>query len=897
VTPLRVFAARFLAAFRGRRLDTRMDEEIAVHLALAIDDGIARGLSPDEARTAALRAFGGVAQTREAHRDVRRLPIVETVYQDVRYAIRGFRRTPMFTAVALVTLTLAIGVNTAIFSLLNGLLLRDASVRDPQTLVQIATTAPDTTYETGLTFAMFRDFEQRQTVFSSLVGWGWTVAKIASDRSAVTGVIASVSGNYFAELSGPPAAGRFLTSDDVNERTLEPNMAAVLSHAFWLREFGGDVNVIGRQVAVEGARFTVVGIAPPNFAGLLLTMQPDVVVPLTAYPLLAGSTPGSLARPSGSLWVRTTGRLKPGVSLAQARAAIDTMWTDLKAADVPRDFQPAPRHRFLATRVSVESAAKGVEPGLRQKFSQPLFVVFGIALLVATLACVNLASLMLARTAARSHEMGVRLALGAGRWRIAQQLLTEGLLLSSLGAVCGSVFAYWSGTLIVRVILEDYVVPVSLNIAPDWRVIIFLTALTLIVGMLFSLAPVWLAVSGRATDALRQTGRTVTSTGRAGHRLVGVQIALSLVLVMNAGLLMRSLQQLRAVPSGMHSEGVTIAYTWSGWSGYRGVDNDSYYPNVVARLRAVPGVRDAAVSMFKPAGGGVGEGERVAPAATLDEGIVAVGGGVSPGFFETLGMPLRAGRDFQWSDRSHTPGVVILSETLARRLFPSGDALGQHVRIGVTPQRRSLEVVGIIGDARMYDLKDSNLSAAYVAALQQPDPNAKCFVVRGTGVSREAMNAAIEPLGYEHINKIERLTYITDRVLLQDRLTAALAGFFGALALLLAAIGLYGLMAYAVAQRSREIGIRLALGAAPARVTTEIMREGLGITLAGVGVGFAAALASVQLVKSLLFGITPYDPLTSLGAPLILITVAAIACLLPALRASRVDPIVALRAD
>ena len=900
MTAIRAFAARLLAACRGRRLDARIDEEIATHLDLAVEDGIARGMTPDEARTAALRAFGGVTQTREAHREARRLPIVETVYHDVRYAIRGFRRTPMFTAIALVTLTLAIGVNTAIFSLLNGLLLRDASVRDPQTLVQIVTTAPDDTYETGLTFAMFRDFEQQHTVFSSVVGWGWTAANIASDRGTVTGVIASVSGNYFAELSGPPSAGRFLTSDDVNETTLEPNMVAVLSHAFWLRQFGGDLGAIGRQVAVEGARFTIVGIAPPTFSGLLLTMQPDIVVPLTAYPLLAGSTPGTLARPRGSFWVRTTGRLRPGASLAQARAAVDTMWTDLKAAEVPPDFQPAQRDRFLATRVSVQSAAKGVEPGLRHKFSQPLFVVFGIALLVVTLACVNLASLMLARTAARGHEMGVRLALGAGRGRIAQQLLTEGLLLSSLGAVCGSVFASWSGSLIVRVILEDYTVPVSLRVAPDWRVITFVATLTLIVGVLFSLAPIWLAVGGRAAAALRQTGRTITSTGRTGRRLVGVQIALSLILVMNAGLLVRSLQQLRAVPSGMRAEGVTVAYTWSGWSSYKGVDNDAYYPDVIAHLRAVPGVRSVAVSLFKPGGGGIGGGQRVAPSGAPDAvgaGIQSVGGAVSPGFFEALGMPIRGGRDFHWSDSSRAPRVTILSETLARRLFPNGDALGHRVRIGVAPQQQSLEIIGIVGDARMYDLKDANLSAAYVAALQQPDANAKCFVVRGTGVSGETMNAAIEALGYEHITKTETLTHITDRVLLQDRLTAVLAGFFGALALLLAAIGLYGLMSYTVAQRGRDIGIRLALGAAPARVTAEILWQGLGVALSGVVVGFAAALASVQLVKSLLFGITPYDPLTSLAAPLILMAVAAGACLFPALRASRVDPIVALRAD
>ncbi len=901
MTSLRAFFARLLSWPRAGRLDDRISEEIQTHLELAVDDNIARGMAPDAARTAALRAFGGVTQTREAHRAARRFALIEAVYQDVRHAIRGYRRTPVFAGVALVTLTLAIGVNTAIFSLLNALVLRDVPVRDPQTLVQIATIAPDTSYESGLTFSMFRDLEQRQQVFSSVLGWLSTaVFEITSDHGATRGIVSVASGNYYSELSARPFAGRFLMPTDVDETTLQPNMVAVLSYPFWLHHLGGDRNAIGREVTVEGHRFTIVGIAPEHFTGLLLTMQADVVVPMTAYPLLYQSAPSTLSQPRGSFWVRTTGRLKPGVTLTQARAALDTLWPDLKAANVPPDFGPAQRQRFLATRLSVQSAANGVEPRLRQTFTQPLIVIFGIALLIALLACVNLASLMLARSAARNHEMGVRLALGAGRWRLAQQLLTEGVLISSLGAICGSVCAYWSSSLIVRTIFQDYTVPASLNIAPDGRVIAFIAALTLLVGIAFSMTPAWQAANGRANDALRQNSRTFTTTGAVGRTLVGVQVALSVVLVMSAGLLVRSLQQVRAVPSGMRPEGVTVAYSSATTGGYEGIDNDTYYPSVVARLKSVAGVRSVAISLFKPAGGGGGGGERVARASTsaaIDDGIAAVFGAVSPGFFETLGIPFRAGRDFQWGDHSHASGVAILSSTLAHRLFPSGEALGQRIRIGVTPRRQSLQVVGIVADARMYDLKDSNLSAAYVAALQQPDPDGKCFVVRGTSVSQDVLNAVVAGVGYEHITKAETLSYITDRVLLQERLTATLAGFFGTLALLLAASGLYGLMSYAVAQRSREIGIRLALGAAPTRMITGILRDGLTITLAGIVVGLAAALGVVRLMTSLLFGITPHDPMTMFIAPASLVAVAIAACVFPALRAARIDPITALRAD
>jgi predicted permease len=901
MTALRALLGRLLSAFSSRRLDARIDEEIETHLALAIEDGVARGLTRAEARTSALRALGGVTQTREAHRDVRRLPLVETVYQDVRYAIHGYRRTPVFAGVALVTLTLAIGVNTALFSLLNGLVLREAAVRDPQTLVQVATVAPDSSYEAGLTFAMFRELGRRQPVFSSVVGWAWTVLSIVPDNgAAATGVVVAASDNYYSELSGPPFAGRFLTAEDVSESALQPNLVAVVSHAFWQRQFGGDPGAIGRHVTIEGAAFTVVGVAPPAFTGLLLTMQPDVMVPLTAFPLLNGSASSTLARPRGSFWVRTTGRLRPGVSLAQARTALDTMWPALKETSVPAEFGSGQRQRFLATRLSVQSAATGVEQPLRQQFTEPLMIVFGVALLIVALACVNLASLMLARTVARTHEMGVRLALGAGRWRLARQLLTEGILLSTAGALCGTLFATWCSSLIVRVILQDYTVRVTLDTAPDFRVIAFVAALAAVVGIVFSLLPAWKAANGRAADAFQRSSRTVAGSGRTGRVLVAVQVGLSLVLVMNAGLLVRSLQQVRAVPSGTRPQGVTVVYTTGSKGGVKSVDNDSYYPDLVARVKSVPGVDGVGVSLFKPAGGGVGGGERVSRASApigRDEGISATFGAVSPGFFETLGIPLRSGRDFRWSDRSDAPGVAILSETLARRLFLSGDALGQRVRIGVAPQRQSLEVVGVLADARLYDLKDPNMSGVYVAALQQPDPDAKCLVVRGVGVSRDALSTAIDALGHEHITATQTLTYITDRVLLQDRLTAVLAGFFGALALLLAAIGLYGLMSYAVSHRSREIGIRLALGAAPARVTTEVMRDGLGIALVGVGVGFPVALAAVQLVKSLLFGITPYDPVTSLIAPLLLLVVAALASLFPARRAARVDPIAALRME
>jgi predicted permease len=379
---------------------------------------------------------------------------------------------------------------------------------------------------------------------------------------------------------------------------------------------------------------------------------------------------------------------------------------------------------------------------------------------------------------------------------------------------------------------------------------------------------------------------------------VGAQIALSLVLLTNAGLLVRTLQAIRSIDSGMRAQDVFVAYPAPGPEGYGRTDNDSYYPQVVGRLEAIPGVRRVSVSLFKPAGGGTGGGERASSTRSAPDGPSAASLfiAVSPAFFDTLDVPLRSGRDFAWGDNSRAARVAVVSETLARHLFPNG-AIGEHLRIGVAPAHQNLEVVGIVADAHLYDLKDPNLSAVYVPALQEPDPNGKCFVIRARGVSLADLNRAVEPLGLERVGSVQALAAITDRALLQERLTAAVSAFFGGVALLLAAIGLYGLLSYGVQQRQKEIGIRMALGAEPQRILTAFVREALVVALGGVAAGLTAALFSVRLVKSLLFGITPTDPTALAAAILSLVAIAIIGALLPAARAARVDPVTALRAE
>jgi predicted permease len=823
------------------------------------------------------------------------------VLTDVRLALRGFRKSPVFAAVAIVSLTLAIGANTAILGLLNALVWRNLPVRDPAQLVQIASRAPNSVYETGLTFPMYRELLQRQQTFSAVLAWSDTnVLAIDIDQRQTRGAIRYISGNLLRDLGVTPVRGRLIDDADTAERTLTPARVVVVNQSFWERELGSSDAAIGRTVRIEGEPFTVVGVVPKGFTALGLTIVPDVLVPFTANPIINASGQPSSLSTSGSFFIRVTGRLKPGVSLAQARAAIETIWPSLLAESVPPSYSGARRDRFLHTSVLVASAASGYEPYLRARYTTPLVTVLAIAALVLLIACVNLASLLLARGAARAHELGVRLALGASRWRVARQVAIEGLLLAVIGAIGGIWFAQLSSEALVRRIFADHVVPATLDTTPDVRLLAMTALIAGLTGLLCSVVPAWRAARLDSSQLLVRSHRTTTATGRTGRLLVAAQIALSLVLLTNSGLLVRTLFAIRGVDSGMRTDDVHVAFVSAkNGGGYRGVDNDLYYPQVLERLAAVPGISQASISLFKPAGGGGGIGEHVAKSAAPADatGPVSLLNAISPGFFATLGIPLKSGRDFGWRDNSRGAPVAIISETLARQMFPGGDALGQHLRVGVVPRRQDLEVIGVVADARVYDLKDPNLAIVYVAAMQEPDASYKCFVLRGPHVAIADLDRALDVFGYERVSQTQTLEHITESVLLQERMTATLAAFFGGLALLLGAIGLYGLMSYDVTHRAREIGIRLALGANPAQVLRTILRDGLTITAAGVIVGLAGAWASVRLVASLLFGLTPHDPITLIAAAVLLTAVAMIACILPARRAAATDPMTVMRAD
>ena len=899
MTALRTFLARLASLAGSRASDARLAEEIDEHIALATADHIARGMSPDQARLAALRSFGGVLRTTETYRETRGFAALDSLRQDIRYALRGYRKTPAFTIVALATLTLAIGANTAIVSLLNALVLRDLPVRDPQSLVQLTTSTP-TAPDALLSYPMLQALTRQQEVFTATMAW-WGVAGLNVDTGSelTTGMLAAATGNLYDELGVRPAAGRLLAPGDM---TLDPPAAeavVVIGHAFWQQHFHGDASAIGRTIRIETAPFTIVGVAPAGFTAFGLATEPDLTIPLAARPLVNGRPIASLTS-SATLSYLVVGRLKPGITLDRARAQLTTVWPAVRDAALPRDYAGARREDFLSTHLLVSSAAKGNEPALRNRFTRPLVVVLGIAALILVIAGVNLASLMLSRAAARSHEMGVRLALGAGRGRLVRQMLTEGVLLSIAGGAAGIVAAAWICRALTSFIFEEYLSTITFDARPDARVMAVTIATATLVGVLFSVVPAWRATRRSAAEALQHGTRTGTASGRTGQVLVAAQVALSLVLLATAGVLVRSLGTVRAIQSGIErSDEVFVAYPSGRAGGFAGVDNDVYYPDLLGRVAALPGVRSVSASLLKPGTGGAFT-ELIAPAgetAVLERGIASQRTPVSPGFFAAVGIPLTKGRDFSWSDRSRADRVAILSQSLATRLFGEREAIGQRLRVGLQPGPQDPVVIGVAADARLYNVKSANLLAIYTPALQDPQANYKCLVIRGTAVSLRDVKSAVESFGRENLDRMVTLRYISERALLQDRLTAMFSTFFGALALLLAAIGVYGLMSYTVEQRRREIGIRVALGADARRVMREVVRDGVSVTLAGAAVGFAGALASVELVKALLYGVAPRDPLTLAAAPLSLLLIAALACAIPARRAARVDPMIALRAE
>jgi predicted permease len=809
-------------------------------------------------------------------------------WRTIRYTLWVLGRSPGFTAVAMLSLTLGIGANTAIFALVNALLLRELPVLQPERLVQLSVVRRED--KIPFSYPMFREIERGQRVFSGVIGWSpANISNVETNGVLSQAAVNSVTGNYYSELGTRPLRGRLITQEDARDGKVSP--VAVLGYEFWQRLFGGASDVVGKQIRIRGESYTIIGVTRKWFSGMTTGESLDITVPMKS------------SENRALLWVFITGRLKQGITIEQARAQLKSFWPAVLAATPSTDVPGLRRQTFFSMGLDVAPVATGVARQLRAEFARPLYVLLGIVGLILMVACVNLANLMLARSAAHSHEMGVRVALGASRWAVTRQVLTESLTLSISGSILGFAFADFGSHLLVRMMAGGRLAPITLDLRPDWRVLSLTAAMAILTGVLFGFVPAWRASRADPACVIRANSRTLVGTrGGWARALMLAQVALSLVLLLGAGLLVRTFRNLRTIDLGFDGSVLQISLSPKP-GGYRGVDVNEYHRQLTDRLSALPGVLSAGFSDFKGAGQRQWQEEVSASSAisSPDASVISSAIMVSPGFLRTLGIGLVLGRDFERADDASHPPVVIVSSSLAKRLFPEGNAIGQVIRFGFMPEFQELEIIGIAQTVRLLDLRDQNQRVVYIPYLQHPKEATPGSVLlrtnRAPGAITRIVGHEIESFGHEYPLRTQTLEDEASQSLARDRAVAMISGFFGVLALFLALIGLYGLASYSVAHRTREIGIRTALGAGPAAVRWGVLRDELTLVLAGIALGIPCALASSRLIASLLFGVSTDDLPTLLVVSLLLLAVALLAGYLPARRASRIDPMVALRTE
>ena len=831
-------------------------------------------------------------------REVWRWAILDDLFMDVWYGARVLRKNRGLAIVGITSLALAIGANTAIFSLLNGLALRALPVPHPEQLVRFGAQSGDETF-VALSLPLFEQISKDQKVFSSTFAWlGDRLSTVEINGALSRNNIWAVTGNFYAELGGTPELGRLIGPEDDDLKAASPTPVAVLAYNFWQRHYGGNRTIVGKILKIEGAAFTIIGVSREGFTGISTERPAEITIPFTAEPLLTGDSDMRQLWHADAFWLEAAGRLKPHARIVEARAQLDSLWPAIRDGLVPSNLAPAQRARFLGLHMKVEPGEKGASV-LRKQFTKPLYVLLAISGMVLLVACVNLATLMLSRAAARSQEIAVRIALGASRTRLVRQTLTESVMLSVAGALAGFFLAYWWSRSLADFILSQFFnAPAQLNLAPDTRVLVSTATLAVLTGMLFGLAPAWRATREDPNLALQKSANKFSrGTGRLGKNLIVTQVALSLVLLTVAGLFIRTLRKLRTIEPGYQAQGVLDASLYPKPGGYKNLDWVNYYRELTARIARLPGVESAGIA--KMSLGWRAWKEDVRSSEATNAGVKADFSLVMPGFFHTVGIYPERGRIFDWRDDDKAPRVAVVSESLAKRLFGDREAIGQRLEITSEPSWQKVEIVGIASDASLYDIREHAPPTLYVPSTQYGDYMGWSQMMLRTKANPAAManqvRQTVDSMGHEYVAKTHMIVETVDRSILRERIFAILSVFFGGLALLLAGIGLYGLMAYNVTRRTQEIGVRIALGAARREVLSMILRETLGLTSIGIALGLAFALATSQLIANMLYGVPAQDPVTLVAVSVVLTAVAAVAGWIPARRAMLVDPMVALR--
>ena len=877
---------RLLYVLRRPRHDADLRAEIEVHRALRQEAFERDGLAPADAARASRRALGNVSLAVDDVHDVWALRIVDSLHEDVRTAIRGLRKSPAFALIAIGTLALGIGANTALFSIFNSLILRTLPVRDPDRLALLA--------DGSWTYPIWNETRRiGDELFDGTVAWAEESFDLShgGQTNLVDG--AYVSERFFDVLGVTAARGRTLTAADASPAAHGP--VVVISHRFWQRHFSGAPDVIGRTLTLQRVAFTVVGVMPPGFFGVDVGRAADLMVPFATQPILHNGANWLTER--STWWVEVIVRLKPDQSVEQANLALRGVQPQIRAATMP-DWPEAMRARYLDEPLTLVPAATG-KSELRQRFETPLFAMVVAVGLVLLIACANIASLLLARALARRRELSVRLALGAGRGRVARLLFLESLLVAASGAAVGLVFATWSSALLVQQ-LSTWRGAIFLDLALDWRVLTFTVAAACLSAVVAGVAPVLGLKSVAPGEALKDIGRGITGDRRFAARaaLVVAQIALSLVLVVAAGLFLRTFTTLSRVPLGFNPEPLLIVDANLRQSRGPAEERGALVMRLLDAVNALPGVRSAAAALVTPvSGAGWNNWVGDSPAPPSDRSLMVWHNAVTPGWFATMGIPVLSGRDFDGRDRSGGPLVAVVNESFVRRFLPGQQPLGRSINTG--PQWR-FEIVGVVADAVYRNPREGMVPTMYLALAQRPVfPRVALTVAAATPAERAALergvSGALTQIDPSIAFTFRTFDQLVDATHTQERLLAMLSAFFGGLALLLAGVGLYGIVAHAVRARQAEIGLRMALGAAPSSIVRLVFQRVSVLLAAGLALGLTAGVWAAQYVDSMLFQVQARDSVTFAAAATVLAAVGFLAAWVPARRAARLDPASVLR--
>jgi predicted permease len=895
---VRAFLLRLGGTVHGERRDT-FAEELEGHLRMHIEDNVRKGMSATEARRDAVMKLGGVEQTKELYHDRQTLPVLEVLMQDLRYGLRMLRKNPGFTAVAVLSLALGIGANTTIFTVVNAVLLSALPVRDLPRLVEMDTVDTKTlvtqarSEKLGMSFPNFQDYRRENQVFTDLAAFvpitlTWSGG---SEPHQLQGEL--VSANYFDVLGVPPVHGRFFMPDE--DTKPNGNDVAVLSYSLWANKLGSDPNIIGKPLILDARPYTVIGIAPRGFRGTITFFSSEQVwIPTSMKDQVLGGKGKEFFNDRRFLGIGTFGRLKSGLEMSAAEASLKTMATHLEA-EFPKDN--GGRSVALSP---LADAAVGVNDHKRIALAGAMMM--GVVGLVLLIACVNLANLLLAQGARRQKEISLRAALGAGRRRIVRQMLTESMLLSLAGGAVGLAIAY-AGRTILWSLRPPFIEQTGIDLSLDSHVLFFTLGVAILTGFIFGLVPAVKASRPDLMEILKAGGRGGTIGWRRDplrSLLVICELALALITLVGAGLFLHSMQNAQKTEVGFESKNLLTMNFDLGALHYEEGRGQQFYRAAVERVKNSPGVAAVSVASNPPIGGGFAR--TVFPEgrdeASGYRGTLTVVNDVTPSHFETVRIPVLSGRAFNDGDRKETAAVAIVSEAMAKQYWPNEDAVDKRFHFfGDTFLR---EIVGVVANSVVTEVGEEPQPIVFLPMTQDYSPAATLHV-RTTGnpeavvaTTRTALQSLDPNLAITNVFTIEQTL---SQALWAPRMGGFLLALFGALALVLSAVGVYGVLSYSVNQQTREIGLRMALGAQRGDVMRLILGQGLRLTVLGLGLGVLVALGLMRVLVSLLFDVRAYDPSTYTSVTLLLTAVALIACYIPARRAMKVDPMVALRYD